>query len=332
MEKYLSGKTAVVTGSGQGIGRAIARALAAQGAAVVTNNRVPGGKRDCQMDEERLSKLTEEQRKWTIEELERFRGDAETTAELIRNDGGEATACFADITDYDAAGKLIDTAVKTYGSVDILVNVAGAFGFSPFEKMTPELFQKVTSVKPLGYFNTCRHAVPYMLEKGFGRIVNCTSRAWLGDIIRHAEYCTANAGVVGLTRALAVEYHAKGITANAFSPFARTMAAVDLQMFDKTISDKADKAWPGENAPTVDMTPLPEDLAPFICYLCTDQAAHITGSVFSVAGNSIGMYSDPVITRNVVKQGQERWTVDELVKSADRMLFDNYHSIIEQYI
>lgn len=332
MAKHLEGKVAVITGSGQGVGRAIAMALAEQGACVVTNNRRPGKTSDnTQLDEVRLSKLSEQQRQWVHDELERYGGDSETTAAAIRAKGGKAVACFADITDYDEAGKLIQTAVDTFGSVDILVNVAGAFGFSPFEKMTPELFKKVTTVKPLGYFNTCRHAVPHMLEKGWGRIINCTSRAWLGDIIRHAEYCTANAGVVGLTRALAVEYLEQGITANAFSPFARTRASVDLAMYDKTV-DEADRAWPGAtSAPTAESTPLPEELTPFICYLCTEAAKKITGSVFSLAGNSIGLYSDPEIIRSAAKPRGEGWTVDELVSDADRLLFSGYRSIVSQY-
>lgn len=147
MTRYLEGKVAIVTGSGQGIGRAIAAALAEQGAAVVTNNRRPGATSTTQLTPERLSKLTEEERNWVAEEMQRFGGDAESTAEMIRQRGGKAVACFADITDYDAAGRLIETAVEAFGGVDILVNVAGAFGFSPFEKMSPALFRKVTAVK-----------------------------------------------------------------------------------------------------------------------------------------------------------------------------------------
>jgi 3-oxoacyl-[acyl-carrier protein] reductase len=328
--KYLEGKTAIVTGSGQGVGRAIAFALAEQGANVVTNNRAPGKNVDSQLDEAKLARLSDEQRKWVKEEFERYGGDAETTAASIREQGGKAVACFADITDFDQAKKLVDTAADNFGGVDILVNVAGAFGFSPFEKMTPELFDKVTAVKPKGYFNTCRHAVPYMLENKFGRIINCTSRAWLGDIIKHAEYCTANAGVVGLTRALAVEYLEQGITANAFSPFARTRAAVDLAMFDKTV-DEADKTFQGEAAPATDNTPLPDGIGPFICYLCTEKAKRITGSVFNLKGSFIGMYNDPEIVRSMSKPSGEKWTVDEIMKSADMALFQGYRSVVDNY-
>ena len=331
MEHYLEGKVAVVTGSGQGVGRAVAMALAAQGASVVTNNRQPGHVVDSQLDEKKLAKLTEEQRQWVRDEFERYGGNAETTAEAIRAAGGKAVACFADISDFDAAGRLIQTAVDSFGGVDILVNVAGSFGFSPFEKMEPALFEKVTSTKPKGYFNTCRHAVPHMLEKGWGRIINCTSRAWLGDIIRHAEYCTANAGVVGLTRALAVEYAEKGITVNAFSPFARTRASVDLAMYDKTVPAD-EKAWDSEGpAPSTDNTPLPEELAPFLCYLCTDHAAKINGSVFALTGKKYGIYSDPVITHTMSGCAGDQWTVKELIERAPTELFSDYHSVVEQY-
>ena len=329
---YLDGRIAVVTGSGRGIGRAIALGLASEGAKIVTNNRCPGNNVDTQMDEEKLAKLTPEQAQYVLDEYERYGGDAETTAATIRKNGGEAVACFADISDFDEAGKLIQCAVDNFGGVDILVNVAGGFGFSPFEKMTPELFEKVNVIKPRGYFNTCRHAVPYMLEKGWGRIINCTSRSWLGDLIRHAEYCTANAGAVGLTRALAVEYKYRGITCNAFAPFARTRASVDLKMYDKAV-DSSDRAWDVDafDSPEPERIPLPEELAPFIGYLCTDAAAHITGSVFSLAGNTYGLYSDPEIIRSVSKPMGEHWTVDELVKNADRMMFKGYRSVTDQY-
>ena len=329
---YLEGKVAVVTGSGRGIGRAIALGLAAEGASVVTNNRRPGNVTDTQLAEEKLDRLSPEQRDFVLAEYERYGGDAETTAQTIRERGGKAVAFFGDITDYDSAGELISCAADSFGSVDILVNVAGAFGFSPFEKMTPELFDKVNDIKPKGYFNTCRHAVPYMLEKGWGRIINCSSRSWLGDIIRQAEYCTANAGVVGLTRAIAVEYKYRGITCNAFAPFARTRASVDLRMYDKAV-DAADRAWDMDSrpAPAPENIPLPEELAPFICYLCTDAAARITGSVFSLAGNTYGLYSDPEIIRSVSKPLGEHWTVEELVQNADRMLFSGYRSVTDQY-
>ena len=87
----------------------------------------------------------------------------------------------------------------------------------------------------------------------------------------------------------------------------------------------------GGPTPTVDSAPLPEELTPLVCYLCTDAAARVNGSVFNVGGNKIGLYSNPEIVRQICKSSGEGWTVEELVSSADRMLLQGYHSVVENY-
>lgn len=331
MGRLLEGRVAIVTGSGQGVGREIALELARHGAKVVTNNRKPVEKNESSgnVTKEMETRMSADRKAWFEKELAAHSGDAETTAKAIRDGGGCATAFFGDISDFETAGELIGTAVKAYGSVDILYNVAGAFGFSPIETMTPELWNRVNRVKPLGYFNTIRHAVPYMIEKNRGRIINCTSRAWLGDLIKHAEYCTANGGVVSLTRAIAIELRDRGITANAFSPFARTRAAVDLEMYDKIVPE-SEKAWVDpEFSVAYDETPAPDRVAPFLVYLATDAAAHISGTVFSVAGNRVGRYSDPDVVSSVYKEGG-KWTVEEFIATGSRTIFSNYKSLADK--
>ena len=329
MSKYLEGKVAIVTGSGQGIGRAIAKTLAAEGAKVVTNNRKPAGAVETgQLTPERLARLSPEDRAWVQKEAEAFNGDAETTAQQIRDAGGEATACFADISDWDEAKKLVDTAVETYGSVDIVVNVAGAFGFCAVEEMPKELWDRVNAVKPTGHFYVIRHAVQHMIEKKWGRIINCTSRAWLGDWILHPEYCTANAGVVGLTRAVAIELFPYNITCNAFSPFAATRASIDLEASNLVKSDRK-KAMAGLPNFTYEQTPAPETIAPFLTYLCTDKASQVSGSVFSIVGNSIARYSEPVEIAKITKFSSELWTQEELEQAAPRGLFGGYTSLAD---
>jgi 3-oxoacyl-[acyl-carrier protein] reductase len=332
MSNILKGKVAVVTGSGQGIGRAIAIGLAQEGAKVVTNNRQPKSTGHAILTDAQLAALDKKKRDQFQKETEAISGDAETTAQAIREAGGEAVAFFGDISDFNAAEKLIQTAVKSFGRIDILVNVAGAFGFSPLEKMTEELWDKVTTIKPKGYFNTIRHAVPHMMKQKWGRIINCTSRAFLGDVIKHAEYCAANAGVVGLTKAVAIEMRDYGITSNAFSPFAKTRADYELRTYSEVV-DAADTPWigrrPSGGARPTFVTPTPDYIAPFICYLCSDAAAHVNGSVFSLGGNNIGLYSDPVIARSLTKFEAEPWTQEELAQQVQRGLFAGYKSPAE---
>jgi 3-oxoacyl-[acyl-carrier protein] reductase len=324
---HLKGRAAIVTGSGQGIGRAIAKALAAEGAGVVTNNRAPvsGHNAPNQLDAEKLGRMTPEMREWVIKETDTYAGDAETTAAEIRASGGEATACFADITDFRDAERLVGVAVDAYGSVDIVVNVAGAFGFSPFEKISKELWDKVNAVKPTGYFHVLRHAVPHMKKRKWGRIINCTSGAFMGGPIRQAEYSAANAGVLGLTWALACELAEDGITANAFAPGAKTRASVDMEVFDKVVAEDERSTASGIPIVTYDGTDLPETFAPFIAYLASDAAAHVTGSVFATMGGFIARYSNPVFVADMFDK--DGWTFEKVAETAPSTLFKDYKNI-----
>ena len=311
MGDVLKGKVAVVTGSGQGIGRSIAVGMAAEGARVVTNNRRPGSTGHALLNDSVLDKMSREQREELRRQLDESTGDAESTAAEIKKTGGEAVPFFGDVADFETAARLIQTAVDNFGRIDILANVAGTFGFSPLWEMSEELWDKVTLTKPKGYFNCIRHAVPFMMKQKWGRILNCTSRAFLGDVLKHAEYCAANAGVVGLTWAVAKEMAQYGITCNAFSPFAKTRAAFELTAYDKAVSE-AESPWMDRKfAFPLEMAPSPDDIAPFISYLASDEAAEINGKVFTVAGPMISVYSEPSTAKTVFKHGG-RWTMEEL--------------------
>ena len=329
MGDTLRNRVAVVTGSGQGIGRAIAIGLAAEGARVVTNNRKPGSTGHAMISQAQVKSLEKKQAQKFEKKTAEISGDAETTAEAIRDAGGEAVAFFGDISDFEVAERLIRTAVDSFGKIDILVNVAGAFGFSPIEKLSEELWDKVTAVKPKGHFNTMRHAIPYMIKQNWGRILNATSKAFWGDIIKHAEYCAANAGVVGLTMAAAIELRKHNITCNCFSPFALTRASYELDAYTNAVPDE-DSQWVlGKASFPPEITPGPEYIAPFVCYLASDAAKDISGSIFSLGGNGVGMYSTPVVARSITKFGEGPWTQEELRQQAPRGLFMGYHSIAD---
>jgi 3-oxoacyl-[acyl-carrier protein] reductase len=228
----LKGKIAVVTGSGQGIGRGIAIGLAKEGAKIVTNNRKPGSTGLAILKEKQLKALNPEKRDWVSKLEKEYSGDAETTARTIRDFGGEATAFFGDVSKFDIAAQLIQKTIDTYGKIDILVNVVGTFRFSPIQEMTEETWDYVCNVKPKAYFNCIRHAVPYMIQQQWGRIMNCTSREWSGDPLKHCHYAAANAGVVGLTRGIATELYPYGIMCNAFSPGPEPEHLLNLSLYN----------------------------------------------------------------------------------------------------
>lgn len=331
MSENLKGKVAVVTGSGQGIGRSIAIGMAREGASVVTNNRKPGSTGFAIMNDDLAKNLSGAELDALVKEAEEASGDAETTAQTIRDFGGKAEAFFGDVSDFETARDLIQTAVDTFGRIDILVNVVGTFAFSPIWEMSEETWDRVCDVKPKAHFNCIRHALPFMMEQSFGRIINCTSGAFKWGGMRQANYSAASAGVIGLTYAVAQEVTPYGITCNAFAPGARTRAGFELDAYEKAMPE-GQGPWSFESMriPISD-SPSPDDIAPFICYLSTDDAADITGSIFFVIGSAVMLYGEMDFISNIVKP-DGRWTVDELRESVHKDLMKGFRSSTMQML
>lgn len=325
MANMFKDKVVLVTGSGQGVGRAVALAFAAEGAKVVTNNRKPGSTKFLMITQADYDEMSPDKQKAYDDIQSGLTGDAESTAKTIIDKGGEALPVYCDIVNFDACEEMMNKIIETYGTIHIVVNVAGAFGGGPMEKMTEAEFDRIVNIKTKGYFNVMRHALPHMIKNQYGRIINCTSKAMMGDIVKHTHYCTANAAVVGLTQGAACEFFHQGITVNAFGPWARTRAAYEGAF--STLGD--DRMIPGQREfPSAEITPDPEAVCPFILYLASEHAKDVTGSIFTLAGNSIGMHQFPVISKTISKPGKEYWNMDELIMNAGMGLFKGYQNIL----
>ena len=318
-------KVVIVTGSGQGIGRAIALAFANEGAKLVTNNRKPGSTGYAQLKQAQYDALSDDDKREFDRINENITGDAETTAQTIRNMGGEAIAVFGDIAKEEDAKKIVDEAVKAFGTVHILINAAGSFGNGPLTEISEADWDRMTGIKPKGHFNMMKYAIPYMQKQKWGRIINSSSKALMGDSIRMAHYCAANAGTMGLSMGAACEYYEDGITVNIFSPWARTRAAYEADfVFHGSSAVEGQQSFP-----KAEDTPDPEAIAPFLLYLCTEEAKDITGTIFTLAGNRISRHQFPIVTSSIHKNGNEYWTIDELRNDAPKYLLKGYKNVLE---
>jgi len=191
----LSGRVAVVTGAGRGIGREFALCLAREGAKVVVND-VGAGLDGEGVDDSPAAQVCKE----------------------IASFGGEAVPAYDSVSDFEGAGRIIGTAVDAFGQIDILVNNAGIIRDRSLLKMTEEDYDAVVAVHQKGSFNCARHAAPLMKGAGYGRIINITSSAGLRGNFGQTNYGSAKAALMGMTFIWAVELGKYGITVNAMAP------------------------------------------------------------------------------------------------------------------
>jgi len=297
MSERLKGKVAIVTGSGRGIGRAIALAMAEEGARVVTNNRQPTASG----------------------------GDAETTAREIINMGGQAAPFFGDVSQFEIAEQLIQTAVSKFGRLDILVNNAGGTDVHNMVwQMAEADWDSTIRIHLKSSFNCIRHASGLMKEQRWGRIVNATSTAWLGNAA-WCNYVTAMAGIVGLTRAVARDMGRYGVTCNAYAPIAGTRRLLGEENKSRLTKQYEKGLISKELYKSLTNPPAPETVPPLVTYLCTEEAFDINGQVFDIVGADIAIYSEPAKKKTISKE-EGLWTVAELADLVPKVLLEDYHN------
>jgi 3-oxoacyl-[acyl-carrier protein] reductase len=292
MGQRLKGKNAVVTGSSRGIGKAIALAMAAEGANVVVNSS-GSGPEGPGTDLKPLNDVVDE----------------------IKAKGGVAIASCGSVADFTYAGRLIKTCVDNFGTIDILVNCAGIVELSSIIDVPLELWHRVIDVHLNGTFNCCRHACPLMAEQRSGRIMNVSSHAFLG-IYRAPGYAAAKGGIISLTWAIAKDMKEYRVTCNALCPGAKTRMSSG-QWYEEFIRGLHARGLLTEAQKNYSLNPPDPNLVPpLILYLASDEAANITGQVFTVAGGHVGLFPEPkevtLIYKNYKKYGP--WTIDEIAE------------------
>ncbi len=203
MEKSFNGRVAIITGSGNGLGRAHALALAARGAQVVVN--------DIGTSADGFGKSSDA---------------ADQVVKKIKDAGGSAVACYDSVATEEGANNIIQTAVKQFGRLDILVNNAGIIRSSPVEETTLENWDAVIKTHVYGTFLCTRAAVPIMKKQQYGRIINTSSAVGFG-LINHTAYSTAKEAITGFSRTVAREVGKHGITCNIIRPVAAWRGAKD---------------------------------------------------------------------------------------------------------
>jgi NAD(P)-dependent dehydrogenase (short-subunit alcohol dehydrogenase family) len=270
------GKVAVITGAGHGLGRSHALLLGERGAKVVVNDL--GG---------------------ALDGSGASTGPAAEVAELITKNGGEAVANTDNVATPEGARAIVETAVDTFGRVDIVVNNAGILRDKSFGKMSVEEFDSVLAVHVRGSFLVSRAAFPHLKEQAYGRIVNTSSPAGLFGNFGQANYSTAKMGLVGLTKTLAIEGARANIKVNAIAPVAWTRMTDTMLPAELQAKFSADR------------------VSPLVAYLA-HETCETTGDVFSVGGGRVA--------RVFVAEGPG-WRTDDLTPEAIR---DNWAAILTE--
>jgi 3-oxoacyl-[acyl-carrier protein] reductase len=268
LEIDLSGRVALVTGGSRGLGRADALTLARAGADVVIADILVES--DDSGEAERYGPLAQAARAQGLVQTE-------ATAEEIRGMGRRALALKCDVTDSNQVGQTVSRAVDELGSVDILVNNAGTLDHvGQIENQVPELWERDLHVNLTGAFHCCRAVWPHMKEREWGRIVNMASVAGTLGGFGQASYSTTKAGLLGLTKSLALEGARHGITVNAIVPGIIGTEAFHFgnpEMNERMIMRTAMRR-----------TGEPQDIANAIAFLSSDLASYITGVELNVSG------------------------------------------------
>jgi len=293
----LQGRAGIVTGSGRGIGKEIAKLLAKEGASVIVND--PGVGRSGEDTGER---------------------PADDVVNEIQSFQGKAAANYDSVANYASAGRMVAQCVDLFGKIDFVVNTAGLLRERMIWNMTEDDFDQVIAVHLKGSWNMCHHAIKLMRTARYGRIVNFSSDAFKGSV-GQCNYAAAKAGIIGLTRTIANEAGRYGITANAMCP----MAATRMTVNDAVIAGWKRRLERGlltqAQYDSRMAMPGPEFIAPMVAYLCTEDAKDVNGQLFHAERSLIHTYRYGEEAKSIYKYDDNgMFTVDELIETVPASL------------
>ena len=290
MGDWLKDKVAVITGAGNGIGRAVAAVFAEEGAKIVVNDLGGSSKG------EGASKQA-----------------ADLVADEIKKRGGKAVANYDSVATMQGGERIIKTAIDAFGRIDILVTCAGILRDRMVFNMTEQEWDGVLNTHLKGTFACAKPASIVMRQQRSGRIITFTSTSGLYGNTGQANYSSAKGGIAGFTKAAALDLGRYGITVNAIAP----MAGTRMTLTDEYFAAREKRAQLGVKREGFGFDPKvedmqPDDVAPVVAYVASDAAAYINGQVIFIGGGVCSWVAPPRAVKTIYKESP--WTVDELIE------------------
>ena len=286
MSNLLQDKVAIVTGSGRGVGKGVAQLMAAEGAKVVVVD--PGVNVDGSGFDQSI---------------------AEQVSAEIREAGGIAVACPESVTTMEGGERIIQTAIDSFGKLDIVVTCHGILRDRMIFNMAEEEWDDVIEVHLKGTFTIVKNASILFRQQRSGRIITFSSTSGLYGNSGQANYGAAKDGIAGFVRVVSRDMGRYGVTANAIAPSARTRMIGSVP--DEARDLRAARGISGASA-AAELQGEPEDVAPFVTWLASEESAHVNGHVFYVTGGLVTLLNEPEPVKTIHKDG--RWTVEELIQ------------------
>jgi NAD(P)-dependent dehydrogenase (short-subunit alcohol dehydrogenase family) len=233
---------------------------------------------------------------------------AESVVEEIQKAGGEAVANASSVAEMAGGASIVQSAVDRFGKIDGVVCVAGILRERMLFNLSEEDWDPVIATHLKGTFTVFRAAAAAMRKQSSGTLIGFTSGEYAGSVAQ-ANYSAAKGGIVSLVRSAAAGMYKYGVTANCIAPVAKTRMSANVPMEIEGIGEA-------------------EDIAPMVVYLLSDQARHVTGQVYTVAGGKIAVWNQPAEVRAMFKDG--RWTPEEIAKKLDGQVGQERMGLIDR--